>query len=131
MLFSRIFFKKKIHYFSKYFFLYFLVEAILLNLTNWFSILYMVKSNPWLIQRRKNTWICQDGFLMCRHLQKWEAIDQKYHLVEICCIEWILMMKKKMNYFISFQYFQEWIFYFSFKIFRFSILNRKTCYYLL
>ena len=24
---------------------------------------------------------------MCRHFQKSEAIDQKYHLVGICCIE--------------------------------------------
>ena len=79
-MFSRIF-KRNSNVF------YFLVEAMWLNLINWFSILYMVKFNPWVIQRRKNIWICLDGFLMCRHFQKSEAIDQKYHLVGICCIE--------------------------------------------
>ena len=53
-MFSRIF-KRNSNVF------YFLVEAMWLNLINWFSILYMVKYNPWIIQRRKNIWICLNG----------------------------------------------------------------------
>ena len=102
----------------------FLVEAMWLNLINWFSILYMVKFNPWVIQRRKNIWICLDGFLMCRHFQKSEAIDQKYHLVGICCIE-SLYVESVVTYekkcIISFSIFL-WLWIFSFL---------KTCYYLL